>query len=429
MRDKRIIYPVMIILVPIAGEFKFMPFEGDLRVSLGTPVFLFLLLWSKRMNSIKAGFYVATSVVVFRIMLSIIIQSDLTCFDEAFRYHFPVFFYYLTYGFLFRLFKVNDFHHSPFVIGWLGVIIEFLSSIAELNFRYIFSSHVISLKELILIVVIAIFRNFFVLGFFDILILRDAKIAEEEQKQRNKQLLMLVSNIYVEMIQLKNSMNNAEELTRDCYEMYRTLKEHIRYGEVAGKALRIAGKVHEIKKDNQRIHAGLSKLMTKMNSTDYMEIKELIHVIVTSNMNYSEILGKLIHFHVDIQGEHPPYRTLVLLSIINNLVSNAVEAIKEEGDITISINRNPDQLKIRVSDNGPGIPEKNRDLLFQPGFTTKFDAEGNMSNGIGLTHVKKVIEDLNGNITLENPDPSSGNTTFRIVLPLDGIIMGESEYS
>lgn len=429
MRDKRIIYPVMIILVPIAGEFKFMPFEGDLRVSLGTPVFLFLLLWSKRMNSIKAGFYVATSVVVFRIMLSIIIQSDLTCFDEAFRYHFPVFFYYLTYGFLFRLFKVNDFHHSPFVIGWLGVIIEFLSSIAELNFRYIFSSHVISLKELILIVVIAIFRNFFVLGFFDILILRDAKIAEEEQKQRNKQLLMLVSNIYVEMIQLKNSMNNAEELTRDCYEMYRTLKEHIRCGEVAGKALRIAGKVHEIKKDNQRIHAGLSKLMTKMNSTDYMEIKELIHVIVTSNMNYSEILGKLIHFHVDIQGEHPPYRTLVLLSIINNLVSNAVEAIKEEGDITISINRNPDQLKIRVSDNGPGIPEKNRDLLFQPGFTTKFDAEGNMSNGIGLTHVKKVIEDLNGNITLENPDPSSGNTTFRIVLPLDGIIMGESEYS
>ncbi len=429
MKDKRIIYLIMIILVPIAGEFKLMPFEGNLRVSLGTPVFLFLLLWSKNINSIKAGFFVSASVVTFRIILSIIIQSDLSFADEAFRYHFPVFFYYLTYGFFFHLFKVNSFQNSPFVIGWLGVIIEFLSSIAELFFRYLISSHTTNLKELILVIVFAIFRNFFVLGFYDILILRDAKIAEEQQKQRNKQLLMLVSNIYVEMIQLRNSMNNAEELTRDCYEMYRSLKENVHCGEMAGEALKIAGKVHEIKKDHQRIHAGLSKLMTKMNATDYMEIKELIHVIVTSNMNYSEILGKKIDFHINIQGDHLPYRTLVLLSIINNLVSNAVEAIKKEGVITINIDRNPAQLIVRVSDNGPGIPEKNKDLIFQPGFTTKFDRDGNMSNGIGLTHVKKVIEDLNGYIALKNPDTLSGNTTFHIVLPLDGIIMRESEFS
>lgn len=391
--------------------------------------FLFFLLWSKKINPIKAGFYVSISVVAFRIILSLIIQADPSFAYEAFRYHFPVFLYYLTYGFLFRLLEVNDFQNSPFVIGWLGVIIEFLSSIAELSLRYLISSHVISLKELILVIVIAIFRNFFVLGFYDILILRDAQIAEEEQKQRNKQLLMLVSNIYVEMIQLKNSMNNAEELTRDCYEMYRTLKENNLCGQMAGEALKIAGKVHEIKKDHQRIHAGLSKLMTKMNATDYMEIKELIHVIATSNMNYSEILGKKIDFRVNIQGDHPPYRTLVLLSIINNLVSNAVEAIEEEGKITISAERNPDQLNIRVCDNGPGIPEKNRDLIFQPGFTTKFDAEGNMSNGIGLTHVKKVIEDFQGHIVLENSGTSSENTTFHIVLPLDGIIMRESEFS
>lgn len=428
MKDKRIIYLILIILVPIAGEFKFMPFEGNLRVSLGTPVFLFFLLWSKNISSIKAGFYVSISVVAFRIMLSIIILSDLSFVDEAFRHHFPVFFYYLTYGCLFRLFKVNSFQNSPFAIGWLGVIIEFLSSITELFLHYLISSHVVSLNELILVIVIAIFRNFFVLGFYDILILRDARIAEEEQKQRSEQLLMLVSNIYVEMIQLKNSMNNAEELTRDCYEMYRTLKENSLCGEMAGEALKIAGKVHEIKKDHQRIHAGLSKLMTKMNATDYMEIKELIHVIVTSNMNYSEILGKKIDFRVNIQGDHPPYRALVLLSIINNLVSNAVEAIEGEGKITIGVDRNPDQLNIRVSDNGPGIAEKNRDLIFEPGFTTKFDAEGNMSNGIGLTHVKKVIEDFQGNIVLENSGTSSENTAFHIALPLNGIIMRESEF-
>ncbi|MGA8944223.1 MAG: sensor histidine kinase [Thermoactinomyces sp.] len=429
MKNKHLIYLILIILVPIAGEFKFMPFQGNLRVSLGTPVFLFFLLWSKNINPVKAGFYVSTSVVVFRIMLSVTFMADLSFIDEAFRYHFPVFFYYLTYGFLFHLLKVNSFQNSPFVIGWLGVLIEFLSSNAELSLRYLISSNVVSLKELILVIVIAIFRNFFVLGFYNILILRDAQIAEEEQKRRNKQLLMHVSNIYVEMIQLKNSMNNAEELTRDCYEIYRSLKESAGCKEIAGQALKIAGKVHEIKKDHQRIHAGLSKLMTKMNATDYMEIKELIHVIVTSNMNYSEILGKKIDFHVNIEGDHPPYRTLVLLSIINNLVSNAVEAIEREGIIAIHIKRNPSHLNIRVSDNGPGIPDKNKDLIFEPGFTTKFDAEGNMSNGIGLTHVKKVIEDLHGRIILENPCTASENTAFYIILPLDGIIMRESEIS
>ena len=48
VRDKLLAYLFMIIAVPIAGELKFYPLDGDLRVSLGTPLFFFILLWSTK---------------------------------------------------------------------------------------------------------------------------------------------------------------------------------------------------------------------------------------------------------------------------------------------------------------------------------------------------------------------------------------------
>jgi two-component system sensor histidine kinase YcbA len=70
------------------------------------------------------------------------------------------------------------------------------------------------------------------------------------------------------MFQLKKSTKNAEELTSTCYVHYRDLKKWENH-EQAKVALNIAGNLHEIKKDNQRIYAGLSKLMIKENLDDF----------------------------------------------------------------------------------------------------------------------------------------------------------------
>jgi two-component system, sensor histidine kinase YcbA len=51
LRDKLLAYLFMIIAVPIAGELKFYPLDGDIRVSLGTPLFFFILLWSRKIYS------------------------------------------------------------------------------------------------------------------------------------------------------------------------------------------------------------------------------------------------------------------------------------------------------------------------------------------------------------------------------------------
>jgi two-component system sensor histidine kinase YcbA len=157
--------------------------------------------------------------------------------------------------------------------------------------------------------------------------------------------------------------------------------------------------------------------MAKENLDDFMNIEEIIRVITHSNQSYAEILGRSIHFKVHISGEHPRYCTFVLLSLINNLVSNAVEAIHESGHIVLIVDRVNDMIKVRINDNGSGISPKNQLFIFEPGFTTKFDHNGIASNGIGLSYIKNVIENIGGEIQLIDSTQAEG-TTFEILIPI-----------
>lgn len=418
MKEKLLIYLALAVVVPIAGEMKFFPLEGNMRVSLGTPVFFFFLLWSRKLHPLIAGMVTGTAVVAFRIFLAQL-SLGTPVFSEVFLQHFPAFFYYLTFALLFYFFKINALYESPFLVGVLGVIVEIAASMIEISFRNIISHIPITLNTVTTIGGIAFIRSFFVLGFFNIFVIRETKLAEEQQRKRNEQMLMLVSNLYVEMIQLKKTMKNAETLTSDSYSFYRELKD-LSLDSHSKTALRIAGEMHEIKKDNQRIYAGLSKLMVKENLSDFMQVDEIVEVITTCNQRYSESSGKSIEINSEIAGTHPPYHTFMLLSVINNLVSNAVEAIEHNGEILLKINRLGDMTVIQVKDNGPGISERNRKLIFEPGFTTKFDHGGAASNGIGLSYIKNVIENLGGSIELDYLK-GDFNTVFTIHMPLESL--------
>jgi two-component system sensor histidine kinase YcbA len=418
VRGKLLTYLFIMIAVPIGGELKFYPLEGEgLRVSLGTPIFFFILLWSRKIHPLIAGVTTGVSVVLFRICLYKL-QFGAIAWNDLFWMHFPAFFYYLTFAFFFYLFKIHSLYDRPLLIGVYGVVTEVIASIVEISVRNLSLQVTNTISTFLTIGGIAIIRSFFVLGFFNILIVRETKLAEEEQRKRNEKILLLISNLYVEMLQLKKTLKNAEELTGSCYSLYRELKA-ISQREMARTALKIAGEMHEIKKDNQRIYAGLSKLMTKENLDDYMDINEIADVLVRANRTYGEMLGKTIDFQVYIYGNHPYYHTFKLLTFINNLLANAVEAIEAKGWIKLSVTRDEDLVEIRVSDNGSGISEKNKPLIFEAGFTTKFDDLGIASNGIGLYYLKNNIEDLGGKISLLDSTPRE--TTFVVELPIDAL--------
>jgi signal transduction histidine kinase len=106
-----------------------------------------------------------------------------------------------------------------------------------------------------------------------------------------------------------------------------------------------------------------------------------------------------------------------LKEVIVNIIVNACEAMERGGKIIIRETVGPipglgDMAIIRLSDNGPGIPESILDKIFQPFFTTK--EEG---TGLGLSIASRIIEEHHGRLEVES---SKGiGTTFSILLPIE----------
>ena len=101
------------------------------------------------------------------------------------------------------------------------------------------------------------------------------------------------------------------------------------------------------------------------------------------------------------------YDTDKLEVVIDNLLTNAAEAINNKGEITIRIKDFGQEVEIQVEDSGEGVPDNILKKVFEPLFTTK-----NKGTGLGLASCKSIIEQHGGSITVRNK-PS----LFTIKLP------------
>jgi len=422
---KRDIYILVLMLftVPLAGELNFYPINETFRISFGAPTFFFFLLLFQRIPPVIPGFLTGTLVVGFRILLDMV-TLDIFDWTSSFQAHYSSFFFYYSYSLLFYLFKMDRFSNRTLIIGCIGMVIEVLADLVELMALRLAFHTIITWGTLKEIIIIAISHSFIVLSFLNMIKLYEAQSREKQTRKQNEHMLMLISNLYEESIHLKKTLQNAENITMKSYQLYQGLDD-LKNAQISAplhdfvkQALIIAGEVHEIKKDNQRIFAGLVKLISDESFTDYMDIHQLVDIIVQSNKKYADLIGKNIQFDHTITGVHPHYHIFTILSLINNVVQNAVEAIHAEGTISIYIERKHDFVNIRISDNGPGVPPRRKKLIFKPGFTTKYDHSGNPSTGIGLPYVKEIVEQLQGEITVQD-GPTGTGTTFIIRLQID----------
>ena len=106
-----------------------------------------------------------------------------------------------------------------------------------------------------------------------------------------------------------------------------------------------------------------------------------------------------------------------LKQVLLNLVQNAREAVTQAGKavprIAIGVRDTEDGIRIRVSDNGPGVPEDLRTRIFDPFFTTKSAVDG---VGLGLFVAEGLVRSAGGRLLLDGN--SSSGATFVIELPV-----------
>lgn len=140
------------------------------------------------------------------------------------------------------------------------------------------------------------------------------------------------------------------------------------------------------------------KRVTELLEPDLTESR--VKVIIEDNKSIPEIMGD----------------PALLKQVFMNLFLNAIQAMKEGGDIIVNYRTNEGQLEIGVKDTGPGIPEEIASMVFQPFFTTR--SEG---SGLGLATAYKIILAHHGDIKLIE---SKRGAHFLITLPLQNNKIG-----
>jgi len=103
-----------------------------------------------------------------------------------------------------------------------------------------------------------------------------------------------------------------------------------------------------------------------------------------------------------------------LLQAVSNLILNALQALPDEGTLSLRLRKRKTGIDLIVADNGHGIPDEHKARLYETFFTTK----GESGNGLGLALSKRIVEDHRGTLSMRTSvRPGQSGTTFKISLP------------
>ena len=168
----------------------------------------------------------------------------------------------------------------------------------------------------------------------------------------------------------------------------------------------------EINKDINRLKT-ISERFSKIGSVP--ELNDLnLKETVQQNFDYLKSrISRKVNFELKIPSREIliPHNRILMSWVIENLVKNAVDAMKGEGKLEISLYSKNNYVLIDVKDSGSGMTNTQMRSAFKPGYSTK-----KRGWGLGLSLAKRVINEYhNGDIKIAESEVGKG-TTFRIVL-------------
>jgi two-component system NtrC family sensor kinase len=121
--------------------------------------------------------------------------------------------------------------------------------------------------------------------------------------------------------------------------------------------------------------------------------------------------------NIDIQTEFGADLPIIaadqaqLQQVFLNLITNAIDAIGQEGEIRIDTQQKRSRILVHVQDNGPGMTEEQQHRVFDPFFTTKQTGKG---TGLGLWISYSIIEKMGGTISVQSRKGEGARFTVQI---------------
>jgi hypothetical protein len=163
----------------------------------------------------------------------------------------------------------------------------------------------------------------------------------------------------------------------------------------------------EIEKDIERLQT-ITDRFSKIGSEPKLENKD----IVTETQQSYDYLQSRFSKQIEFSFKAPKAPIMVSLNptlhswTIENLVKNAIDAMKGKGKLALEIEQESNSVKIKVSDTGGGIQKHQFKNIFEPGFTTK-----KRGWGLGLSLTKRIVEEYHkGTIKVLHSEIGKGTT-------------------
>ncbi|TDT14521.1 response regulator receiver domain-containing protein [Ilumatobacter fluminis] len=215
---------------------------------------------------------------------------------------------------------------------------------------------------------------------------------------------------------IAHDFNNVLQIIRNASELARAHgKQPVRSADGAG----LDADLDLIDDATEQARRMIRQLLTfARDQGDDVEALDVVAATRDAEALLAGTIGRSIEMRLEIAPDVPPveldrgrYEQLLL-----NLVVNARDAMGGSGRLCVSIDCLPsiddtvEQVRVRVADTGPGIPDEIVDQLFDAFFTTK-----ETGTGLGLSTVLKVAEGAGGSVRVASTGPEG--TTFEVLLP------------
>jgi signal transduction histidine kinase len=255
------------------------------------------------------------------------------------------------------------------------------------------------------------------------------------QSEKMASLGELTAGIAHEIQNPLNFVNNFSELSMD---MLEDINQEIDKGDLEEAKLLTAelkGNLSRINNHGKRAGSIVKGMLEHSRKSEgkkeLTDLNRLAEECLKISFQVLRTKDKILNaeYYLDLESTLPNVQIVsqdisrVLLNLINNAIFFCTQQGEEFGrknaseykpQVKVSTKKSLDRILVLIYDNGPGIPEQNKDKIFQPFFTTKPSGKG---TGLGLSLSYDIVKAHGGDLTVETKEGEG--TTFIMSLPIE----------
>ena len=420
MRNERLAYTsvqvkkmllIAIVDAVISGFYlKIFPFDYTINLAVVIlPIYYYL---DQRLNPVITSLFIASVGLIFRTITGYYYYGS---FINAFWADFNFLFFDLTYGFIFAMLYYRKEIKTLYLFFFAALSSDFLGNAAEFMTRYSLREY-FSENIMATLLLVAVIRASIAILLITAIKYYNSFLRKEEHDERYRMQMNLLSDLRGEIYFLKNNTEHVESVMDEAFELYRKY-DSLSEAEQKNKALNIAKNVHEIKKNYFKVIEGIDDIIVKETPFDQLTLSDLCKMLYLSTLRTLQKEQRNINLFFHVHSDTLIHEHSMLMSVLRNLVNNAIEAIEFSGEIKLVHREDETYHFFTISDNGSGMSEETTSFIFKAGFSTKYDdVTGSSNRGIGLTLVKDIVEQyFKGEIRV-NSKLNQG-TVFELKIP------------